>query len=340
MAVRCSLLAYLNSVYNAVGSGLRLCCGVSLVHLPSCDEVTSVRTDLARLVKALKAQKPPKWIWQKPFDYDPSHFKRLCSLNGAEPAGTDLVDYANDMRYEQSPLQPDLFRYLMPICMDVWHKDLLANGRSRYGGFVEHFWAALAEHTVLGHLNQSEYDEVQTFMTAALLDRIDRENRLEFSGMGASPYTWFYALGSFCVVFPALPPLWKIWWEMTTPGQACAGLQYLSCLLYENYRNPIFAPWTPVGGGGPPALWEIEGHIYEHGWRAENVAYVKATLTTAYIEDRLRCAARTLKDVVQSPVPQQMLNDFVTQSTLLELRLAELPSLLLESPMGVLDWSV
>jgi hypothetical protein len=299
-----------------------------------------VRADLPRMVKALRAQDPPKRIWQKPFDDDPSHYKRLCNLKGAAPSGTDLVDYAHDMLYEQSPLQPDLFRYLLPICLGVWQKDLLTNGRSGYGGFVEYFWAALAAPTVLQHLNPSEYAEVETFMTAALLDRIGQENSLSFSGMGASPYTWFYALGSFCVVFPALPPLWKNWWEMTTPGQAYAGLQYLSCLLYENDRNPIFSPWTPVGGGGPPVLWETEGHIYEQGWRAENVAYLQATLTTSFIEDRLRYATRMVKDIVQSPVPQQMLEDFPAQETLLEMRIAELPSLLLASPMGVLDWSV
>lgn len=298
-----------------------------------------MRTDLPRLVKALHAQEPPKRIWQKPFDSDSSHYKRLCHLKGAAPSGTDLLNYAHDLLY--APLQPDLFRCLLPICLDVWHKDLLANNRSGQGGFVEYLWAALAKPALWeDHLTPGQYAAVQTFMADALLDRIDQENACSFAGMGASPYPWFRALGSFCVVFPALPSLWQSWWEMTTPGQACAGLQYLSCLLYEYDRNPIFSPWTPVGGGGPPALWETEGHIHEQGWRAENVAYLQATLTVAFIKDRLRYAAHVVQDVVQSPVPQQMLEDFATQETLLEIRLAELPSLLLASPGGGLDWSV
>lgn len=204
-----------------------------------------MRTDLSRLVKALNAKEPPKHIWQKPFDHNPSHYKQLCNLKGAEPSSLDLVNYGHDMLYERSPLQPDLFRYLLPICMDVWHKDLLANGKSEYGCFIEYFWAALANPRVLQTLNPGEYAAVEYYMTAAILDQIDQEKHLSFSGMGASPYTWFGALGSFCVVFPALPQLWQSWWEMTTPGQACAVLQYLSCLLYEDDKNPIFSFWTP-----------------------------------------------------------------------------------------------
>lgn len=32
--------------------------------------------------------------------------------------------------------------------------------------------------------------------------------------------------------------------------------------------DPVFAPWTQAGGGGPPMLWEYAGHLYEDGWRA------------------------------------------------------------------------
>ena len=295
---------------------------------------------LPTLIQALHAQKPPSRIWQKPFDYDPSHYKRLCNLKGTPPRGEDLIAYAHDMLYGQSPLQPDLFRYLLPVCLDLWQKDLLTNSRSGWGGFVEYFWAALANKSLLqDNLNSREYAAVEMFMAASLLDCIDHQNRLAFSGMGASPYAWFYALSSFCVVFPNLSTLWTPWWEMSTPGQACAVLQYLSCLLYENDHNPIFTPWTPIGGGGPPVLWETAGHIHERGWRAENVDYLQKTLTPEYVENRLQYATRTVKDVIDSSVPQQMLAEFAAQRTLLESRLAELPSLLLSTRTASLDWS-
>ncbi len=299
-----------------------------------------MRASLPQLIQALHAQKPPSRIWQKPFDYDPSHYKRLCRLKGEMPTNRDLIEYSHDLLYEPSPLQPDLFRYLLPICLDVWRKDLLSHNQSEYGGFVEYFWAALANKPLLqDNLNSREYAAVESFMAASLLDCIDQQNQLVFSGMGASPYTWFYTLSSFCVVFPTLSTFWTSWWEISTSGQACSVLQYLSCLLYENDRNPVFTPWTPNGGGGPPELWGMEGHIYERGWRTENVDFLQQTLTPEYVKNRLQYAAETVKEVMDSPVPQQMLEEFAAQRTLLESRLEELPSLLLSTRMASLDWS-
>lgn len=299
----------------------------------------SARASLPALINALHAKEPPRHIWQEPFDGDPAYFSRLCNLKGSTPRESDLIDYQHDLCYA-SPLQPDLFRYLLPICLEIWRKDLLTNSQSGYGGFIEHFWAALANRPLLQeNLTTSEYAAVVIFMTNALLDRIDQENSLSFSGMGAAPYTWFSALSSYCVVFPTLAPLWKYWWEMTNLGQACAVLQYLSCLLYEKDRNPIFSPWTPKEGGGPPSLWAPEGHIFDLGWRTDNIAFLQATLTVDYIESSLRLAAQKVKEVVESAVPQQMLNDFDAQKPLLALRLEELPRLL-STASEVQDWTI
>lgn len=201
------------------------------------------------LVQVLNAQEPPQQIWQEPQEYGSRHCEYLCRLRGA-PDGRDLRAYAQDLLF--APAQPDLFRYLLPICLDAWQKDLLSNHKSEYGGFVEYFWAALAERPVLQDcLTPTQYAAVAQYMADSLLDRIDREYKLSFSGMRSSPYAWIAALASYCTVFPSLAPLWNQWWQMTTTGQACAALQYLSCLLYENDQNPIFTPWTPDRGGGP-----------------------------------------------------------------------------------------
>lgn len=218
-----------------------------------------MRTDLSRLVKALNAQEPPKHIWQRPYDHNPSHYKALCNLQGAAPSVADLDAYANDILYERSPLQPDLLRFLLPICLNAWREDLLANGRTEYGGFVHYFWAALSDSRVLQTLNPGECAAVENFMISAILDRIDQEKSLSFSqekslpfsSVLASPNKWFRALSSFCVVFPALPQLWKSWWEMTTPGQACAVLQYLSFLLYEECGIRFSHPGRPTAKNRP-----------------------------------------------------------------------------------------
>jgi hypothetical protein len=49
-------------------------------------------------------------------------------------------------------------------------------------------------------------------------------------------------------------------------------------LVYPENENPVFAPWTPNGGGGPPCLWEFEGHLYSHRWLEPNVAFLNRVL--------------------------------------------------------------
>jgi hypothetical protein len=297
-----------------------------------------MRADLSKLVKALGNQKPPKHIWQKPFDgyqFSNTYHRALCSLNGAEPDPNDLTRYDEDMHYGSAPLQPDLLRYLLPICLEAWRKDLMANERTQYGGFADWFWSTVAESSVLqDNLTPDEYAAVAAFMREAILDRID-ENPLSFSDTETPPCTWFGAFCAYGVAFPAFPALWTAWWEMTTAAQAYAVLQYLSCLLYKSDENPFFA-YRVYGG----LLWAPAGHIYRCGWRPENVAFLRATLTPDYIEDRLRYAAHTLGDVVQSPIPKQMVEEFPSRKAVLELHLAELPALLLAVPLEASsDWS-
>ncbi len=48
--------------------------------------------------------------------------------------------------------------------------------------------------------------------------------------------------------------------------------------MYSEHENPVFSPWTPDGGGGPPCLWEYEGLLYNHRWLEPNVNFLKEVL--------------------------------------------------------------
>ncbi|MCM3874120.1 MAG: hypothetical protein ND895_25810 [Pyrinomonadaceae bacterium] len=289
------------------------------------------------VIKVLKSAKPPAEIWQEPYDHDSNVYRRLCSLSGAEPEASDLRDYSQSMLY--TPLQPDLFRHLLPICLQAWRKDLFSDEDSNYGGFAEHFSTALATRRLLEEiLTADEYRSVMEYILNSILDRIDREDGLHFIGMGARPYRWFLALGSFSVTFSSLHRLWESWWSMSTTGHALAALQYLSCLMYEDDRNPIFSPWTPDGGGGPPPLYETDGHIYDRGWRPENISFLEATLTPVYLETKLHEAAKVVEDHVHSNVPAKMIADFDAQRELIESRINQLPTLLSTSVLEVSGW--
>jgi hypothetical protein len=237
-----------------------------------------MRSSIDQLVKALKAEKPPKKIWQESFDYigPVKYHNRLCHLEDRLPNAADLIDYSLDIQYMK--IQPDLLRYLLPVCLKAWQIDLFSGEReSVYGGFVEYFSTALAEKGGFAEiLNKQEHQAVMEFMCDSILDVLDRNNGLHFSGQPistASPYRWFQAIGTFAVVYPNVERLWSIWWRMETRGHAMGVLQYISTLMYEDSNNPIFDPWTREQGGGPPSLFETEGFIYYQSWRPENTSF-------------------------------------------------------------------
>ena len=291
-----------------------------------------MRASIEQVRTALRCQQTPQSIWQPAFDYDESHLYRLLGyvplvpdvLTTTPVSESDLIAYTLDLQY--MTIQPDLFRCLFPLCLQAWRQHLLAPaGSSPYVGFVEYFLGALASRPFLHELLEAgEYEAVVTFMQNTILDRLDQEEYLSFSGSGRV-YTWFFALGAFAILFPVLERLWRIWWTMQTRGQVTAALQYISCLMYQEQSNPIFHPWTAEQGGGPPALWETGAFIYDRAWRHENIAFFQSTMTPAYVEEQLRRAVTLLGE---SNVPGKMLRDLEAQRGVLEHRLKVLPTIL------------
>ena len=301
-------------------------------------------TSLSQVVQVLGQPLPPKQISQQPFDCDPSHYRRLCQLDGAAPDTRDLSRYVDDMQY--MPLQPDLLRYLLPLCLKMWQDDLFHQEGSDCGGMVEAFWMALSprptfQNTFLldEELNAKENQSVMQFMRDTLLERMNQEMRLRFAGSQSSPYQWFQTLGSFCIVYPHLRGLWDKWWQMTTPGHAVCVLQYVSCLMYQNDENPVFAPWTPDKGGGPPELWESDTLSSEYGWRRENASFLAETLTLDFVKRKLKEAALQNGGENMS-ISKKMLQDWDKCRDLTDSRIAELPQLVAQAPLSYPQWSV
>jgi len=218
---------------------------------------------MQQVLAALKCQQAPHQIWQRAFDYDPQHLYTLVKYtpyvpgSGIMPSASCLIDYSLDLKYEE--IQPDLFRCLFPLCLEAWHQHLFASARvSQYSAFVEYFLDTLNARPFLQDLlDEQEYEIIVAFIRNSILDRLDQEPGILFSRESATVYVWFGELSAFAVIFPLLERLWNEWWSMKTPGHAMAVLQYISCLLYLKDENPIFAPWTPQDGGGPPELWEM-----------------------------------------------------------------------------------
>ncbi len=283
-----------------------------------------MRASLNAVAEGLGSSRVPAEIRQEPFDYDPGHYARICSLDGNRPNAGDLIDYSMDMTYME--LQPDLLRHLLPVLLEAWRIDLFEGDGAGYTGFVAYFWPALLQVKVLSKgLTETEWTLINRFIRDTILDRLDAETSLSFSGMGASPYQWIYALGAFGVVFDDIESLWIEWWRTKTQGHAVAAFQYASALLYEKDKNPVFAPWTRDKGGGPPCLWECGCHIYHKGWQEENIQFVRRTLSAEYIGERLQAADNMIVDAKPKSTATRILADLPDQSALLSLRTEELP---------------
>jgi hypothetical protein len=295
---------------------------------------------VAAFRRALGATSPPSTITQEAFDEDAGHLHRLVKLKPGEPAnGVDLWDYSQDLRYTE--IQRGLFTYLLPVCLQAWRDDL--RGARGYSAFVEHFYPVLADRHVFDtHLTPKQTAAVSEFMRESILAEIDDQRGLAYRGMKARPYRWIQALTTYGVLLPDIDRLWAAWWAVSTLGRAVSSVQYISALMYPNEANPVFAPWTRDEGGGPPVLWEFEGHLYSHRWLEPNVEFLRRTLTVPAVTGVLSRAVETLKAEPEHEIAALMFADIPDRTEMLAARCTELPTLLAttQEPSPLLEWSV
>jgi len=231
--------------------------------------------------------------------------------------------------------------WLLPFCLRAWRHNLRGQDAS-YGGFVEGLYPALVDGGILDRiLEEDQRAAVALFMREAILEEIDDQAGLSFSGMNARPYRWVYALTTYGVLHPDLEQLWTVWWALGTRGRAVAAVQYISCLAYGEHENPVFAPWTREGGGGPPTLWEFAGHLYTHRWLEPNVGFLAMTLQASRVTEVLRSAAARLATEAEGDEAGRVLAGLATRTAVLSHRCRDLPRILAEARQpGVLpEWS-
>jgi hypothetical protein len=291
------------------------------------------------LRKSLGATRPPEKVTQEPFEHNDKHLRRLVRLqSGERPDGNDLFAYMEDLRYTE--IQSSLFVYLLPICLEVWRDDLRGVDSS-YAGAVEHFYPVLADrHAFDVHLKPKQSATVSEFIKRAILEEIDDQRGLAFEGARARPLRWIGALTTYGVFLPDVERLWKEGWSLDTIGRSIAAIQYISCLMYPENENPVFAPWTPNGGGGPPCLWEFEGHLYTPRWLEPNVAFLRKALNAHSVGKLLSLAVSHLAGEPEHALAAVVQEDFPLCEATVAARCAALPQLLETSQQAcrLLEW--
>ncbi len=282
---------------------------------------------------------PPDKITQEAFEGNDAHLRRLVRLKSGERAKPDdLWEYMHDLR--NTEIQGPLLAYLLPFCLDLWREDL--RGIEGYGGIVEHLYPVLADRQIFDtHLTPKQSAAVSEFMRQTILEEIDDQHGLAYQGSRARPYRWIGALTTFGILLPNVERLWTAWWSLDTVGRAIAAVQYISCLMYSENENPVFAPWTPDGGGGPPCLWEFEGHLYSHRWLEPNVTFLKGVLNVPGVSEVLSRGVERLVDQPEHDVAALIKADVPLVIEILQARCAELPQLLetTQEPSRLLAWT-
>jgi hypothetical protein len=301
---------------------------------------TDMGNSLDKLRRALGVVSPPKEITQEDFDGGRDHLYRLARLGADEEADApDLCEYMNDLLYTE--IQVPLFLYLLPFCLKAWSRDLRA-GDFEYPGFVDHFYAVLANRGIFErHLTPAQGEAVLGFMRASILDEIDAQKGLYFRGYPARPFRWIHAITTYGVIAPDIERIWTSLWSVETVGRAIATVQYISCLMYSEDENPVFAPYSREEGGGPPCLWEFDGHLYEKRWQQSNVDFLEDLLKAPErVGEVLARAVDRLADQQEHDAAAKILADLPSCSRTLMDRCAMLP-LLLATPgqtMDSFDW--
>lgn len=231
-----------------------------------------------------------------------------------------------DLRYTDIP--SSLLAYLLPFCLELWCEDL-RGASNKYGGFVEHLYPALADRAIFDkHLTSKQSAAVSEFMRQTILEEVDDQHELACQGSKARPYRWIGALTTYGVLLPDLDRVWSAWWSLDTVGRAIAAIQYISCLIYPENENTVFAPWTPNGGGGPPCLWGFEGRLHTHRWLEPNVTFLKGALNAPGVTEVLSGAVDRLIGHSEHELGAGIREDLPLLTDTLQVRCAELPRLL------------
>jgi hypothetical protein len=283
---------------------------------------------------------PPEKITQEAFNRDDAHLHRLVNLRpGQRAEAADLWDYTQDLLYTE--IQGPLLAYLLPFCLNGWREDLRGLS-TEYGGFVEWFYLALADRGIFDvQLNLEQGAAISEYMRRTIMEEIDDQRGLFFMGKTARPYRWVGALTTYGVLRPDVERLWNSWWNLDSIGRSIAAIQYISCLMYTEYKNPVFAPWTGNHGGGPPSLWDFEGHLYENRWLQPNVDFLKGALTIQRVSDVVTRAAERLVGQFEYDAAVEIRDHIPLCIETLKSRCIELPQLLekYQKAGELLDWS-
>ena len=181
---------------------------------------------------------PPQVVTEHQFDDFDEALQKLAETPWDEIQDTDLWYYIHDLSY--MALQPDLFAYLFPVCLNLWYNSLMRNEDCAVGD--AEFHSALHHGQILEkQVTPDQRDQIYSFFHDGFLDRLDQERGFVASKRQIPAQSWIRRFNSLGLVTPLIERIWHSWWRLESPGQAVSALIYLSSLIYDDRENPVFS---------------------------------------------------------------------------------------------------
>lgn len=253
----------------------------------------------------------PVVVYENQFDNFDEELKTLAETPYDEIQHDDLWYYLHDLAYME--LQPDLFAYLFPTCLDFWYESLMNNQDAGVGDSEFHY--SLLKGNILEKMvNEKQRTAIIDFFIDGFLDKVDLEKNLvqtEITNSIYDHYNQVYRFNSLGYIMP-IDNLWDKWWNIDSEGKAISVIKYASALIYESDNNPLFKD------GFGPFLAQSDSQIYDESWLKQNIEFLKNTLNPEFILNKLKNANKVLNN---SEISQRIYNDSLENKDFIELKI-------------------
>lgn len=269
----------------------------------------------------------PEQVWEHEFDHDDAALRQLGRKDWREIGADELARcYLLNLVYVE-PLQPDLFRYLFPLCLACWHDTLTDRDAHPFEDWQR---ALRRPHLFDAMMTPAQAQAVHAFILDSLLARLDRERGFVYEGSRTPAYAWLGQISALGAGLPLIEPLWQRWWTVDTPGKAVSALMYLSALIYLDGENPIFGAWTRQHGGGGPYLAEAG----DEAWLPRNLDALRRQLTLDQVLAVTAASARRLRAEPESVLAARIAADAQARQDIIAIQIDDLIANLADPSRG------
>jgi hypothetical protein len=286
---------------------------------------------------------PPRDVWEKQFDYNDNDLRRLATTPWNDIKFDDLWYYYHDLAHVV--LQPEVFRYLFPVCLMDWYRSLINNEACSHGD--AEFHNGLAHGSVLERMvTDKQRQEINAFFRDGFLDRFDLEIDPPRFDTDHVPCIWLWRLNSIAMISPCIPMIWNSWWSLATLGQAIAAIKYCAGLALKDDENPFLATAIAKARSlgrqfdAGSIYFESDSMIYDVCWLPENIAFLRRVLVPDLLLERAKVAKERLIGTPHFELAARIVAQLISSSSLMELRINELTEILEQGSGRGETWSV